>query len=433
MVFRIIVIYLVLFSSLNGGVNIGMSFSEIQNIINQVENIVVQNPPIEISNEPVQEVWDASRGEWVEQKINPIINGGGLVVNPATGNIDHTGNVVTTTPTSIPEVLPTSDNNGETGTGGSTSSNVDTDDDVPTLLSIRSKIHTLQQEMVNQVEQVRGSERSVRTNWDTNETTSKRVDYGDLYGVLEKLVPDNSKDEESFTAKVDERDSDLENLEDSFESLQEEFDEKVDTLTNAIKVETPPSSELDSLFEMDVGTYSFYLDPLKNIYTGGYNLGVDWRQVADWISLVLGLVAVTIYFQAVRRNIMQLMQTLIQAPLTAPVSNLSIFGNSIGTAGLLVIKIAFIAGLFVSTTLFGIFVLLESNFNFGGASLSVVQMLGDITAILSGDGFMSDAVGLLFDLIPIITIVSMYSAYIGQKLASFAIITFGITLSKASS
>lgn len=437
MVTRIIFLNFVLVASLKGGVNIGMSFNEIQNIINQVENIVTANPPTEISNQPTQEIWDSSTGSWVEQEINPVINGGGLVVNPATGNIEHPStnpdNVVTTPPTTIPEQPPTSDNNGETGGGGSSNSNVDTDDDVPTLLSIRSKIHTLQQEMVKQVEEVRGAERSVITNWETNETTSKRVDYGDLYAVLEKLVPDNSAEKQSFSEKVEEKDSELESLEDSIESLQEEFEEKVETMTEAVKVNVPTSADLDSLFEMDIGSYSFYLDPFKDSYTGGISTGIKWDEVADWISLIVGLVAVIIYFQAVRRNITDLMQTLIEAPFTAPVSNLSIFGNSIGTAGLIVIKIGFIAGLFVSTTIFGVFVLLESNFSFGGASLSVIAMLGDITSILSGDGYMGHAVGLLFDLLPLITIASMYTAYIAQKLVTFGILTFGITLSKASS
>jgi hypothetical protein len=435
MVFRIAIIILIFTTSLKGGVSIGMSFSEINNIINQVENIVKEKP-INPTNEPTQEVWDSTTGSWVEEKINPVINGGGLNVNPADEDIDHVQDVVTTPPVVIPEEPPTSDNNGDTGDGGSGggSGNVDTDDDVPTLLSIRSKIHTLQQEMVKQVEEVRGAERSVITNWETNETTSKRVDYGDLYAVLEKLVPDNTIAKDNFTKKKEEKDSEYESLKSDLENLKEDFTDRVESMSEYVKVKAPQSSSLNTLFELDAGNHNFYLNPFEDTYSGGITTNINWSDTADWISLIAGLVAVIIYFQAVRRGILDLMQTLIQAPMSAPVSNLSIFGNSIGTAGLMIFKIALIGSLFVSSTVFGLFVLFESNFSFGGTSQSIITVLGSITDILSGgDGFMSDAVSLLFDLLPLITMSAMFGAYLVQKLATWILLTFGITLTKAVS
>ena len=254
MAFRIILILSAFAHFAFGGINVGMSQSEISNIINQAEDIVSRNPS-NPTNEITQEFWNADTGSWVETLINPVINGGGLVVNPATGNIDHTANVTTTTPsTSVPEVPPTSDNNdNSSGGGGGSTSNVDTDDDVPTLLSIRSKIHTLQQEMVKQVEEVRGAERSVITNWDTNETTSKRVDYGDLYAVLEKMVPDNTEAKKTISEKNEEElDSDVEQAKQDFDETEDELEDALTSYTNIEMPNKPATGDEFTRFEMDV-------------------------------------------------------------------------------------------------------------------------------------------------------------------------------------
>lgn len=432
MVTRIILLHFVLVASLKGGVSIGMSFNEIQNIINQVENIVTENPPTEISNQPTQEIWDASTGSWVEQEINPVINGGGLVVNPNTGEIDHTSeNVVTTPPTSIPEQPPTSDNNGETGGGGSSSSNVDTDDDVPTLLSIRSKIHTLQQEMVKQVEEVRGAERSVITNWETNETTSKRVDYGDLYAVLEKMVPDNTEEKNQISDKKKE-------LEDVEDSESDQIDESLNNLetdiTDYVSKFSPETagSKTNTNFEINVAGRSFYLDPLNNTYTGGIE-SVSWQEIADWIKIVIGVVCVLIYFNNTNLFINDILDTLTKAPKSAPVSNISVFGNSLGTIALKVIKWSLISSLIVGTLAGTFSVLLESNVDLGFSS-SVLNVIQNPEVVLLGDSepWIMFAVSLFTDVLPLVAISGLTIFYYSQCIIARIVLLGKITFMQAT-
>lgn len=312
-------------------------------------------------------------------------------------------------------------------------SKVDTDDDVPTLLSIRSRVHSLQQELTKQAISTRGTT-GVVTNFETKEIQSKEVELADLYNVLRQVIPDNEEEELKFEGKVDEKDSALENFKDEVEEFKTEFIEKATDYAKTVKVTEPSGGHMDTRFELDIGSYNFYLDPFQDLYTGGINLGITWDDIKDWISVVVGLLAVFIYFNAIRRDLVELMRTLTLAPYTAPVSNLSIFGNSVGTVGLILIKIAFIASLIVSTTFFGLLTLIESGFSFGGATRSLSAILGDVTPILSGtSGFMINATNLLFDLIPLISISAMFTAYLIQKLASWIVITIGISVSKAAS
>ena len=432
MALRVILILSVLVHSTYGGINIGMSQTEIANIINQAEDIVTQSSP-NPTNEITQEFWNADTGTWVETLINPVINGGGLVVNPATGNIDHTANVTTTTPsTSVPEVPPTSDNNdNSSGGGGGSTSNVDTDDDVPTLLSIRSKIHTLQQEMVKQVEEVRGAERSVITNWDTNETTSKRVDYGDLYAVLEKMVPDNTEEKKQISDKKKE-------LEDVEDSESDQIDESLNNLetdiTDYVSKFSPETagSKTNTNFEINVAGRSFYLDPLNNTYTGGIE-SVSWQEIADWIKIVIGVVCVLIYFNNTNLFINDILDTLTKAPKSAPVSNISVFGNSLGTIALKVIKWSLISSLIVGTLAGSFSVLLESNVDLGFSS-SVLNVIQNPEVVLLGDSepWIMFAVSLFTDVLPLVAISGLTIFYYSQCIIARIVLLGKITFMQAT-
>lgn len=311
------------------------------------------------------------------------------------------------------------------------SSTIDTDDDVPTLLSIRSRIHSLQQELTKQATDTRGTT-GVVTNFETKETQSKEVELADLYNVMRQVIPDNQEAIQDIENEENEKDSALAQLGDQFEELTDEITEKINKIE--VKPSEPTSSFLDTRFELDIGSRSFYLDPFNDLYTGGLNVGFTWQDLADWISLITGLLAVFIYFNAVRRNFVEVLRTLTLAPLTAPVSNVSIFGNSLGTIGLIALKIATMLTIFGSSTFFSVLVLLESNFTIGGTTTSILNIVGNITPYLTGTtGIMSDAVALLFDLIPIISISLMFTAFLSAKMLGWIILTFGISLSKAQS
>ena len=129
----------------------------------------------------------------------------------------------------------------------------------------------------------------------------------------------------------------------------------------------------------------------------------------------------------------KMMQLIFLSPISAPVSNLSIFGNSIGTLKLIAIKILLMGSLVTAVVVASLSVIYESNFTIAGVSGGMTALFdGLLSAIISGSDWSSFAVSLLFDLIPIFSIIGMVSFYWIQRLSITAGIFFGINVIKAS-
>ena len=317
-------------------------------------------------------------------------------------------------------------NTDQTDPPGTGSGTYDSDDDVPTLLSIRSKIHTLQQELQSQMEETRGTTQVY--NAETNSSESKEVALADLYQALRG---DQDQARNAEEAKQTEIDSEKENFEDVKETFEEDINDAMDEITEAT-IKAPTSSTLDTKFELDIGEYNFYMDPMKDLYSGGIDTGVDWDDFSSWISVIIGAVAVFIYFKHVRVLVNKLMETLAVAPMSSPVTSLTFFGTSIGTLGLILIKIGTFVALFGTTLLSSILVLLESEFLVGDETMGISGVINDTSTILSGGGFMGNATSFLFDLIPIISIGSMVMMYSSQAFLLWLFISLTLATSKSA-
>ena len=319
-----------------------------------------------------------------------------------------------------------SGNTDQTAPPDSGSGTYDSDDDVPTLLSIRSKIHTLQQELQSQMEDTRGTTQVY--NPETNSTQSKEVALSDLYDLM-RVDQEQARNAEE--AKQTEIDSEKENVEDLKETFEEDINEAMDEITEAT-IKAPTSKTLDTKFELDIGEYNFYMDPMKDLYSGGIDTGFDWDDLSSWVSVIIGAIAVIIYFTKVRLLINKVMETLAIAPMSSPVTSLTFFGTSIGTLGLMLIKIGAFAVLFGGTLLSSILVLLESKFSVGENSLGIAEVITDFTSILTGGGIMANATSLLFDLIPIVSISSMVMIYSAQAFLVWLFISLTVSTSKTA-
>ena len=66
---------------------------------------------------------------------------------------------------------------------------------------------------------------------------------------------------------------------------------------------------------------------------------------------------------------------MVEAPLTAPVTSLTIFGNSVGTVVLQIAKVAILATIILGVCGNSLMVLFESDFTIGGNTGNAVSLL----------------------------------------------------------
>lgn len=148
---RLIVLFLLFCNASYGVVTIGMSPQDIQSLFNLVQDLSEENPQT-ATNEPTQEVWNSATGSWVEEKVNPTINGGGIPGHPIEPDMTpEPENPVIIQPENIPETLITTTTTTPTTPSIPTtsSSQGDQDNDVPTLKLILAKLDTLDQDNDN--------------------------------------------------------------------------------------------------------------------------------------------------------------------------------------------------------------------------------------------------------------------------------------------
>ena len=293
---------------------------------------------------------------------------------------------------------------------------VDQDNDVPTLLSIRSKLHTLQQEMVKQVEDLRGKSQ-------INEEESSenfRVALSDIY---EAIRNQNENNQSSFDQQKLENDQALEEFESEFESLETRVTDTLTNTSSSLSIQNSGSKPQDfTRFELDVGSHSFYMDPFNDIFTGGINLGITWSDFSSWIKLIIGFIAVWYYWKYAHQLTTTVFQTFVTANMSSPVTSLTIFGNSVGTLVLKAFKIGIMSSLILGVVGNSVLVLLESDILFNGSASSLDSVMGSVGSIIDGSmqnsfdtTWISFSVSLLFDLIPVLSITSMFTTYYTQK------------------
>ena len=299
------------------------------------------------------------------------------------------------------------DNDSSSGAVG------DQDNDVPTLLSIRSRIHSLQQELTLQAERTRGT----TTVSNGESSNSQQIALADIYDAL-----NHTKEKQEIKTKETEKQTKEDEAKDKITDFFDNAKEDAENFAESFSVADHTDSTMDTLFEVDIGSYSFYLDPLKDTFSGAVSIGYSWSQIADWISLIIGITCVIIYYRNLKELVFHFLETILIAPKSGAVTNIAVFGNSIGTLGLMILKIGFI-GILVGTTITSAFaVMYESNFTLGGTSQGVMSILSSITSILtSGGGWMSHAFSLFCDLVPVVSISAMVAFYYLQR---FGILIF---------
>jgi hypothetical protein len=302
---------------------------------------------------------------------------------------------------------------------------IDQDNDVPTLLSIRSKLHTLQQELIYQEEKTRGTTDVIVSNTVTN----KEVSLADIYEAL-----NNDSEKQEIQEAQSELESQESNAISDLEDTANSFKDKVENFANLSVTQAPNKQAGFTNLALNAGSYNFYLDPFNDNIMGESLLGVTWKDIADWISLIIGLVVVVWYWRAVLNMSKDVANTMIIANPTAPVTSLTIFGNSVGTVVMKIIKVGImvtvIAGVLGNTAL----VLLESDFNMLGNEGTAPNIINALTNDIAGydTTWTAFTVGLFFDFVPILSITSMIVSYYSQRTIMWILMMIGYLSCKIS-
>ena len=300
---------------------------------------------------------------------------------------------------------------------GSTSSGGDQDDDVPTLLSIRSKLHALEQSITEDIEGMRG----ISEDNESGEYTT----LADIVKALDVEDPDTEEKDE----KVSEAETEMDEFEEEQKTLIEDY---VNNVTDSIP--TSSSGGTSTLFEMSAGDYEFYVDPFEGTISHGDFFNIDWESICKWISFVIGLFSLLIYFKETLILITKWFDQVAKAPMSAPVTNLAVFGNSVGTVALMVTKVTLMTFL-IGTTLAGIVaVIYESGFSILGYSGGVDSIAAGITGELGIDdeswtGFVFK---IFFACVPAVSIISLVAYYWIANLLGYLMLAMSINFIKAS-
>jgi hypothetical protein len=294
---------------------------------------------------------------------------------------------------------------------GAISSNGDQDNDVPTLITIRNKLEELNKA-------VRGD----RIDIDDNESNaSGYTTLSDLHIELQKI---RNQHKDHNTTEIDDiLDSVDESVSEQEEIIDEEYTEFQDKLAN--------SEITASTFQ---GQNSYYIDIPEVLQPYAKRSNIDLfnadgqlpfpklSDLAKWCSLVIGLVAVFIYSQALKKLLDRVLDLLVTANESNTVTNYSVFGNSIGAVGIKALKsglmIAFVVTIFLAMAA----VLVESlSVNIGGTPYTGASdlIITQLSNKLSSFGVWSQVtMHWFFKFVPIISILYMVFQY---WLASFGL------------
>ena len=287
---------------------------------------------------------------------------------------------------------------------------LDQDNDVPTLTLIHSRMKTLNNE-------TRDFKFDVATGSESSEYTTLQ----DLHIELQKIriLSETNSSELNSVA------SDLSDEIDEQASIVDNALDTLDTKISNTKVTVnKPSTEHDSAF---INVPQVLQKPLKSSTVDLFNADgklpiPKLKDLAKFVSLVIGLVAVFVYSQALKKLVDRVFEILIGANESNTVTNYSVLGNSVGAMGVKAIKMGLSAALVMSVLVALGAVLTETldltigEIQFTGTS---DNMASSITSKLTSFGTWSEiAVHWFFKFVPIISLLFMVFQY---WLASFGL------------
>ena len=285
---------------------------------------------------------------------------------------------------------------------------LDSDNDVPLLTEIKYKIEEFKDENNDNFELVNEQFGLLRGRlMDENGTLSdKNATLADIVHAI--------RGDQDYNATKTKEESDKES------ALVSGITSFASGISDAIPDD--PNTYLDTMFEMDAGSWNFYLDPLNGTVSG-FDFPFTFQDIADWISLLIVFYCLIRYWHASLENVDEMLTLVTVAPKTAPASSFL----------QIKVKIALIASLVVTVIFGGIIGLLESNFSVLGTSGTILEVIAGVGKLIVIDGWGMMAISLFFDLFPAFTILYLVSGYWIQKLALKVTIFVGFSFVQKAS
>ena len=300
----------------------------------------------------------------------------------------------------------------------SQSSDGDQDNDVPTLLSIRAKMEALEKETRGNKKIVKNpvfNSETNQTDWET-ESSSSEVTLADIHTEMQKLVlladrPASNTIEnlgDETTSTIDET---LENIEENLDDFGEAMSSTL-TLTNPASDHSSYYITIPSILTERVAGLPSSID-LFAIDIGGFQLPT-LKEIATFVSLVVGITAVCIYGFSLKSIMFQFMRDIPKMNESNAVTNYSIAGFSIGALTMWGIQLGLIVTFFGTVFVFANGVLLESLGweSYSGIWTDIVPQM--FTGLAQLSTWSDISVYWLFEFIPLISITAMIGAYFGQ-------------------
>jgi hypothetical protein len=282
---------------------------------------------------------------------------------------------------------------------------IDSDNDVPTLIEIRDKLTELSQ-------QERGKRKIVSLDENgsyiiESESNNSLVTLADIHEELQKFnLKGGASNEvtESTNDQVDEAENEIGEFIDNFQNDLPEFEiVEVQENFDDFYIDIP-----DKLVEY-AGVSTLNLFNPKETFP---SLNIpSLSDLAEFVSLVIGLIAVWIYSNAILKLASKTITDWTIANESNAVTNYSILGNSVGAIGVKALKVTItLSAIGASFIALGA-VLLESV-DIKGSQGSITDVFTDIqNIIVSMGGYVAFAMYWFLKFAPIISIVYMVGQY----------------------
>ena len=340
-----------------------------------------------------------------------------------------------------------SGNSSPTPVGGT---KVDTDDDVPMLTEIKAvlKGYETKLDKIAQEETQEKIELAIKSiSNDINATrgditdgnSTRKATLADIYGSIKDIqgvieIPETGYTKATTLAdlhnqlvQLNEGNRSQEDLtSEQIAKAKEDTDEASNVITQLAESYVPMSVDDISAPETSVmldwdfgnGLESFDLLNMSDKFHGSY---ASVETAGGYIKKFLGWVVAFLFILAMKNAGLNVLEEIPKFTTSAPVTNWSILGNS---AGALVAKSTYLA---IAVAFIGII----------GTNLAIItdeaQLLGDIgsgfssignalSALASGQGFMSESFKWLTIFVPVTSIFTTIGSYYGFKLTTWCLI-----------
>lgn len=288
---------------------------------------------------------------------------------------------------------------------------LDQDNDVPTLQAIHDRMKVLNEDT-----------RGLRFNVENNQTSSEYTTLRDLHIELQKirmqtadinktLIDSVAKD---MASNVSESQSEIA---DSMASLESKLQ------NSEVKISAPSKEHSSAFIDVPQVLQKTLKRSTIDLFNADGSLPIPkLADMAKFVSLVIGLVAVFIYSQAIKKLLDRTLEIMISANESNTVTNYSLLGNSVGALSVKAIKTGLTFTL-VMSVLVAITAVFAETFDFTAGGITTTgSSEGIITQIsdkLVSFGIWSEmAMYWFFKFVPIISILYMIFQY---WLASFGV------------